>query len=259
MPVPPFDGVKDGLVYHISNLSMKGFKVRKENIVVEIAGMRATKKSKTIPDQTPSVSDDKGPAAEGGAEALNVDTSFSSNASLDLSVHQETPSGSVKATELLIIDVQGISAILDDVVWSFEQTYMPYLKGNGKANVKLSDGAMRLQFELRRRPKRSTVPLNKDDTEWEPVLCLHDRSCSIDAVDLVMQGEGKLTWILNKLAAIFKGPLRDYVVRTIVGVLASQSGNILEKLNGILVPYWGLVMRTAGLTMVRCLLRPFDE
>ena len=32
MPVPPVDGVKDGLVYHISNLSMEGFKVKKENM-----------------------------------------------------------------------------------------------------------------------------------------------------------------------------------------------------------------------------------
>jgi hypothetical protein len=39
-PVPPFEGVKDGLVYHLSNLSMEGFKVKKENIMVEIAHRR---------------------------------------------------------------------------------------------------------------------------------------------------------------------------------------------------------------------------
>lgn len=32
MPVPPFDGVREGLVYHISNLSMAGFKVQKEGV-----------------------------------------------------------------------------------------------------------------------------------------------------------------------------------------------------------------------------------
>jgi hypothetical protein len=42
MPVPPFDGVKDGLLYNLSNLSLKGFKVKKEDIMAEIAGMPAT-------------------------------------------------------------------------------------------------------------------------------------------------------------------------------------------------------------------------
>ncbi len=34
MPVPPFDGVREGLVYHMSNLSMAGFKARKEDILL---------------------------------------------------------------------------------------------------------------------------------------------------------------------------------------------------------------------------------
>jgi len=42
MPVPPFDGVREGLVYHLSNLSMAGFKVKKEDIHIEIAGIRAS-------------------------------------------------------------------------------------------------------------------------------------------------------------------------------------------------------------------------
>lgn len=101
MPVPPLDGVRDGLVYNISNLSMKGFKVKKEDIQIELAGMKATKND---------------------AEEME---------------YEET-SGNVKATELLIIDVKRISAVLDDAAWSFEQTYLPYLKGEGLADVKVS-------------------------------------------------------------------------------------------------------------------------
>jgi DUF1009 family protein len=97
---PPFDGVKDGLVYHISNLSMQGFKVKKESIVVEIAGIRAEKKSS---EHLPSLEDKK--VIEGGSKT---------------------------AKELLTIDVSDISALLNDAVWSFEQTYLPYLKGKGK-------------------------------------------------------------------------------------------------------------------------------
>ena len=133
----------------------------------------------------------------------------------------------VKATELLIIDIQKISAVFNDAVWSFEQTYLPYLKGNGKVDVKMADGAIRLVFELRRRRKDGSIP-PKDGKyiadEWEPVLCLHKRSCSIGSVDLTMQGGGRLAWVVNKLAAVFKGALRDYVVRAILNILSDKSG-----------------------------------
>jgi hypothetical protein len=123
----------------------------------------------------------------------------------------------------------------------------------------MSDGSIRLQFELRRRRKESSEGGDAEGADgaepvWEPVLCLHDRSCSIEEVELSLQGEGRLTWILNKLANIFKGPLRDYVVKTILRLLTNRSGWILDRLNTILTPYWDLILRTAKLSMVRYLL-----
>jgi hypothetical protein len=253
MPVPPFEGVKDGLVYHIANLSMKGFKVRKEDIQISLAGMRATKKGQeSTPPRQPT--DETSPGAF-DAGAVEIHSSVSTN-SLESSesLQYEEIKGTVKATELLIIDIRGISALFDNAAWSFEQTYLPYLKGNGLANVKMSDGSIRLQFELRRQRKQ-TESSDAEDAEpvWEPVLCLHDRSCSIEEVELSLQGEGRLTWIFNKLAATFKGPLRDYVVKTIVRLLTNRSGWILDRLNKILTPYWDLILRTAKLNMVRYL------
>ena len=247
MPVPPFDGARDGLVYNISNLSMEGFKVRKEDIQIELAGMRATKRRASSIVQRHSSS-----SLEQTSQQQPASASMSDTSSMDVEdmeddgeedvVGFDQVSSSVKATELLIIDVRRISAILNDAAWSFEQTYMPYLKGSGHADIKLSNGAIRLQFELRRRAKPSSSESNGEngETEWEPVLCLHDRTCSIGEIELVLQGEGRLTWIFNKLASIFKGSLRDYVVRTIVRVLTQQSGWILERMNGILSPYWDL-------------------
>lgn len=240
MPVPPFEGVKDGLLYHISNLSMQGFKVRKEDIQIELAGMRATRRASSV--RIKSVPSE---------DSLNA--SFHSTGSGSAMDVEEVHS-TVKATELLIIDIRNISAVLDGAAWSFEQTYMPYLKGKGNADVSLSGGDIRLQFELRKRRKEREGENGRaqsdSPTVWEPVLCLHDRTCSIADVGLTLQGEGRLTWILNKLASIFKGPLRDYVVRTIVSVLSSRSGWILERLNILLAPYWDLILRTAGLSLV---------
>lgn len=246
MPVPPFDGVKDGLLYNLSNLSLKGFKVKKEDIIAEIAGMRATKHNPSpAPDQnTPTwlVSTLSPELVSGGQK---IPPAPNSNFCVDMNA--ANTNRVVKATELLIIDVQRISAVLDHVEWSFEQTYMPYLKGSGKADVKLSGGSIRLQFELRKMKKKDE---GSGTMMWEPVLCLHDRSCAIEDVDLVLHGESRLTWIFNKLAAMFKNALRDYVVKTIVSILTSKSGYILEQLNMNLAPYWSVILRTAGLNMV---------
>ncbi len=247
MPVPPFDGVKDGLLYNLSNLSLKGFKVKKEDIMAEIAGMRATKPK---PMQEPP-SEPEAPAWSLAllAPELSAGLNFypSEHSSFEVDMNAMDSNRVVKATELLIIDVQRISAVLDHVEWSFEQTYMPYLKGSGKADVKFSGGSIRLQFELRKVKKKNE---SNGEIVWEPVLCLHDRTCAIDEVDLVLHGESRLTWIFNKLAALFKNALRDYVVKTIVGILTSKSGYILEQLNTNLAPYWGVILRTTRLNMV---------
>ena len=239
MPVPPFEGVKDGLVYHISNLSMKGFKVLKEDIQIELAGMRATRHRNS--QKTEPLS--KSQSHPFIAKTYSVDSDCSD-------VDIDDVLRPIKATELLIIDIRNTSAVLENALWSFEQTYLPYLKGGGIANVKMSGGSIRLQFELRKRRKNKTSIDDDRKSEWEPVLCLHDRSCTIAEVDLNLDGESTLTWLMNKIAAIFKSPLRDYVVGTIVKVLTNRSGWILNKLNTILSPYWDLILRTANLDLV---------
>ena len=244
MPVPPFEGVRDGLVYHISNLSMKGFKVKKEDIQIELAGMRATR-HQTCREQkmNPPIGSENDQSSYSYIQkSYSVDSDYSG---LEIDDNKR----SVKASELLIIDIQNTSAVFDNAEWSFEQTYLPYLKGGGVANVKMSGGSIRLQFELRKR--RINSKGCDSNAIWEPVLCLHDRSCAIANVELSLEGDSTLTWIVNKIATIFKSPLRDYVVSTIVKVLTSRSGWILERLNKILSPYWDLLLRTAQLDMVR--------
>ena len=198
MPVPPFDGARDGVIYHLSNLSLEGFKVKKEDISVEIAGIKTSK-----------------------AEA-------------------STPPKAVKATELLIIDVCNISAELDNAVWSFEQTFFPYLKGGGKADSRMWDGHIKIQFELKK---------ERVGNDWEPRLCLSKRFVTIGEVELVLQGDGKLTWLLNKLADLFKVSLRDYCVTVIATAISNRSGWLLETLNSVLAQHWGVILRTAKLVI----------
>ena len=211
VPVPPFDGVREGLVYHLSNLSMAGFKVKKEDVCIEIAGMRAAAPQSSRPDTTRAVN----------------------------------------ASELLIIDIRNISATLDDAVWSFEQTYMPYLKGSGKANTRLWDGAIRLKFELRRRIAKIEVDPDsgRETATWEPVLCLNDRSCSIGGVELLIQGESRIAWMANKLTSLLGTKLRDYLVIVIINALTNNSARLIDMLNLNLCNYWDFIMRTAKLEL----------
>jgi len=204
MPVPPFEGVRDGIIYSIKNLSMHGFKLKKEDIMVEIAGIRAA-------GQTPGAT-----------------------------VQRE-----VKAGDILTVDVRNVSAVFENAMWSFEQTYMPYLKGHGGANVKVSEGHIRLEFELKKK-RRS----NGERNAWEPVLCLKKRICSISQLSISFEGATRLAWVANKLAAMLKNPLRDYVVRVIIELLGTQSGWLLENLNGVLSAHWDMILKTTKLNVV---------
>ena len=235
MPVPPFEGVKDGLIYSIQNLSMHGFKLKKEDIMVEIAGIRAaTRKVDDLESKEINLSQHKPEIAISIRRKIDCE--------------KEIITRSVKATELLVIDVRNIAATFEKASWSFEQTSFPYMKGEGYANVSLLHGCVRLVFELRKKEKTSMENGIKK-TGWQPVLCLHKNDCSIEDVDLSFEGGGGLTWIMNRLANIFRGPLKEYVVNVISNVLTEKSGWLLENLNSILSQYWDLILRTANLTM----------
>ena len=143
MPVPPFEGVKDGLIYSIQNLSMHGFKLKKEDIMVEIAGIRAaTRKVDDLESKEINLSQHKPEIAISIRRKIDCE--------------KEIITRSVKATELLVIDVRNIAATFEKASWSFEQTSFPYMKGEGYANVSLLHGCVRLVFELRKKWSRVT-------------------------------------------------------------------------------------------------------
>lgn len=230
MPVPPMDGVKDGIIYQLSDLSLQGLKIKKEFIQVEIAGISANKEAGKLL----------------GTSNLNHDADMNGEPS-NKSDAEEPVTSSMIARELLIIDVQNIFALLENVKWSVEQTYFPRLESAGTAFVELQNSSIRLVFELRKKLKSDK---KGDKEEWEPVLCLNKRLCNIADIDLKLSGSS-LSWVLNLGASIFKTTLRAYVMQTVLNALESNSGFLLQQLNGALKQYWGIIMRTAELNMVR--------
>ena len=216
MPVPPIDGVKDGVIYSMSNLSLQGLKIRKESVGVEIAGISANKEARKL-------------LGLNGNKSNFDETRVISNLS--------------RAKDLLIIEVDDIVANLDDIIWNLEQTYFPRLRAGGNAHIELTGASIKLVFELRRKLKENS------DVDWEPVLCLNKRSCAINEMELKLGGSS-LSWVLNLGASVFKSSVNAYVVQAVLMAIENNSGYLLENLNGALRNYWGIIMRTAELSLV---------
>ncbi|CAB9516014.1 expressed unknown protein [Seminavis robusta] len=256
MPVPPFEGSRTAWFTTCPIFPWKDSRRATTDKRKSVKSLEAAKKAvRDMPKEaaagTPIEAPDSGSSLL--QEESNDEEEFQ-EADLDITTTSEI--GHIKATELLIIDISDVAAVMDGATWNFEQTYFPYLKGKGISDVRMVNGCVRLQFELRKRKRKIQVEKvagEEGETEekeiWEPVLCLHDRSCTIGEVFVSLQGEGRVAWLLNKLADFFKGPVGTYVARQIVAVLSNKSGVILDKLNNVLSPYWDLILSTAGLKM----------
>lgn len=156
----------------------------------------------------------------------------------------------VPATELLVIRVDNIQAKLEGIKWSFGQTYFPHMKGAGEADATIENAHLLLKFELRKKPaaKAGSSSNFKEAEEWEPVLCLHDRHCSIESVSMQIKGDS-LSWLYNMMASLFKGLLKDYVVKTVLEAITNSSGYLLETLNTNLEQYWALILNMSKLSV----------
>jgi hypothetical protein len=131
---------------------------------------------------------------------------------------------------------------------------MPYLKGSGRANVEVSEGHMRLEFELKKRDRSRA-----NGSSFEPVLCLKTRTCSISQLSISFEGASRLTWVANRLAKMLKNPLKDYVVRVIIDLLGTRSGWLLENLNAVLSANWDIIMKTMKLNIVSKAIAPTNH
>ena len=240
LPVPPLTGVKDGTCYSFSNLSLRGFQVRKEDVAVKIAGVMAT-------------------GAGAGAGAYYNDTSSVSSESNSVNSNSDhtplarppqpspPPSRDTKIdiTEILVVEVKNITAVLDNVKWTFEQTFFPHMKAAGSADAKCFGASLVLKFELRKKPTPSSSGTSL--SAFSPILCLHEHSCSIDDVKVKIKGDS-LSWLLNILSSMFKSVLKDYVVASVIEAIQNSSGTLLEMLNGQLHDHWPMVLKLAKLT-----------
>ncbi|GMI01591.1 hypothetical protein TrLO_g10221 [Triparma laevis f. longispina] len=234
--IPKLEGVKDGNMFSIENLSMEAFKLRKEDIDVQIAGISTN--------------------AYAAANNTNADKS-ESEAGVEVDgenyIEPAVMDEGVPATELLVIKVDNIQASLEGIKWSFGQTYFPHMKGAGEADAKIENAHLLLKFELRKKLCKEAPSSDFDGPKYEPVLCLHDRQCTMESMSLQVKGDG-LSWLYNMLTSLFKGLLKEYVIKTVLEAITNSSGYLLEALNEQLAPYWPLIMRMGKLNIEELLI-----
>ena len=228
LPVPSLQGCKDGTIYSFHNLSLRGFQVNKKFVSVSIAGVLAT-------GQTEDEEFKSGNSSKSKSSSRSRSRSIGRNGSLDEKVNVQ---------EILVLKIGNISATLEDVLWNIEQTFFPHYKGCGHADAKCLGADIVMKFELRKR--KEDTKSSEGLSEYSPVLCLHEHSCSISEVKVKMRGDS-LSWLLNILSSLFKGLLKDYVVATVLESIENSSGTLLETLNNVLRPHWPIIMKMAKL------------
>ena len=249
--IPKLSGVKDGNMYSIADLSMNGFMIKKEDIDVQIAGIstNAYANSKTPPTLTPNVSFT---SKEMNPSEIPLPPSSSQESSSSFpsasAVPPAPPSIETNLKELLVIRVSNIQARLEDIKWSFEQTYFPHMKGKGTANAVVVNASLLLKFELRKKRKDPSAASITSTTSFEPVLCLNDRDCTIERMKVDIKGDS-LSWLYNMLASLFKNLLKEYVTKTVVEAISDSSGYLLETLNENLAMYWPLILKMSDFSV----------
>ncbi|GMH98574.1 hypothetical protein TrVE_jg8446 [Triparma verrucosa] len=241
--IPKLDGVKDGNMFSIENLSMEAFKLRKEDIDVQIAGI-----STNAYAASNNASADHASLADSASTDIQIDEEGAVEHAQPIGVGEGVP-----ATELLVIKVDNIQASLEDIKWSFGQTYFPHMKGAGSADAKIENAHLLLKFELRKKLCKEAPSSDFDEPKYEPVLCLHDRQCTMESISLNLKGDG-LSWLYNMLASLFKGLLKEYVIKTVLEAITNSSGYLLETLNSNLSQYWPLIMRMGKLNIEELLI-----
>ena len=263
--IPKLEGVKDGTMYSIADISLDGFKLQKEDIDVQIAGISAN----AYAEKKRASASSTGDSLRSSSESPSSISPSSSPSGESTPQPPQSPAElpDVKSNELLVIRVDNIQAQLEGIKWSFEQTYFPHMNGEGMADASVGNAHLLLKFELRKKKKKkadntdstilptstsssslssSFAPLSS--ATHEPVLCLNERSCTIESMNLNLKGDS-MSWLYNMLASLFKNLLKEYVVKTVMEALSNSSGYLLETLNSTLSVHWPLLLKMSKLSV----------
>lgn len=259
MTVPDIQGVKDDVQFAITGLDMSGFKLRKEDVKVEVGsslkeelfsctavGIRAKfarVRWKYEQLYFPYLS------GSGLADANVI------NASVRLGMKLvRVPKGLVRA-------IRGSSTDSPDLLAAptaedEENFYRMFPKLRAPVEAirngmnDLADAQMHVATTGGASPSASAdsavaARIWSDYLDWEPVLVLSSKVIAMESLELNIE-DSSLSWLYNLLASVFSGLIREYVCTSLRDVVSAHSAMLLGSVNSVAAKNWAAIKQIVG-------------
>jgi hypothetical protein len=259
MTVPDIQGVKDDVQFAITGLDMSGFKLRKEDVKVDVGS--------SLKEELFSCT-----AVGIGAKFARVKWKYEQlyfpylsgsgladanviNASVRLGLKLvRVPKGLVRAVRGSSTDMIAAPTVEDEAAF---YRMFPKLRGPVEA---IRNGIPDLADAQRqiaggRSPSASAAASNNaavaaagiwsDYSDWEPVLVLSSKVIAMESLQLNIE-DSSLSWLYNLLASVFSGLIREYVCTSLRDVVSAHSAMLLGSVNSVASKNWAAIKQIVG-------------
>ena len=139
-----------------------------------------------------------------------------------------------KRSSLLRVSVRDVSAVLNDVSWSYEQSYFPFWSDAGLVNAEVRDLSIDIECGLRR-------ARNVEDAAAYQ-LCIENDSFEVGDVSFEFH-ESVASVVYNAAASILVHNLREHIIEMIVGSLRQRILSALPEISRELENHWPLILQ----------------
>jgi hypothetical protein len=258
MTVPDIQGVKDDVQFAITGLDMSGFKLRKEDVKVEVGS--------SLKEELFSCT-----AVGIGAKFARVRWKYEQlyfpylsgsgladanviNASVRLGLKLvRVPKGLVRAVRGSSTDMLAAATAEDEAAF---YRMFPKLRGpveairNGIANLadaqrQIAGGSSPSAAASASAAGGNAASIWSEYADWEPVLVLSSKVIAMESLQLNIE-DSSLSWLYNLLASVFSGLIREYVCTSLRDVVSAHSAMLLGSVNSVASKNWAAIKQIVG-------------
>ena len=144
-------------------------------------------------------------------------------------------------SDLITVVVRNVNAAMQNVEWSFKQTYFPFLSGSGKANANVRGASICLGFIVAKESIRdmddSSNTFEASSADYKPALIVSTTSINIETLDLEVHGT-ILSFVYNAISDMFAKTIKSYVISMLTDTILERMYSIQHALNEQVNKYW---------------------
>ncbi len=268
MSVPDIQGVKDDVQFSITGLDMSGFRLRKEDVTVElgtsmkdefltctatgIAAKFARIKWKFLQLYFPYLNG--GGSADAAVNSASIKLGLklirvpkgvvkalggAAAARSSLGDGVDVPPPTAQDEEAFYRQYPGVKAAVEAIRTSSADSSAQVLERGGSSGSSSSGGGGLV----------ANPPANWGDvSEWEPALVLSSKLIFMQSLELNIENS-QLAWLYNLLASVFAGLIKDYVCASLKDVVGTHSAMLLGGINSMTSSYWPAIKQILSVTL----------